>query len=214
MTREDLAMDTFYLKALIGRLFYPEESCFDRVCHRLFLGMENRESCRCRTNSASLCFSDYRSASHSRLFADSNSRDESRSCPDPEKMARGGIRNIVVLHDIPGVVELWKNVPDSTLTISPGYCGMEQLDVALGNNMPQHPIVVDTKGRDTEEQAALLRSSLEGQTFALVTWAGHMPRALMIFRRLNMRPVPAPMEFANSRNPGPLLFGPVQKVCF
>jgi uncharacterized SAM-binding protein YcdF (DUF218 family) len=116
--------------------------------------------------------------------------------PDIQTMIGAGIGNIVVLQDLAEVTELWKKIPGSRLIISSGDCGTKLIDAARESGLPDHLIVWETRARDTQEQAERLKYVLGNERFALVTWAGHMPRAVMTFERLNLNPIPVPMAFA------------------
>lgn len=48
---------------------------------------------------------------------------------------------------------------------------------------------------DTGGSAERMRSKLEGKRCALVTSAGHMPRAMGVFRRQGIECMPAPIEY-------------------
>jgi uncharacterized SAM-binding protein YcdF (DUF218 family) len=203
-----MGLDTFYLKAVIGRLFYPESLALLVLLIGFFWVWKTGSRTGVFLIALGCISAVIASLPITGFLLIRPLEIRAGPAPDPGKMVREGVRNIVVLNDIPSVTELWKKMPDSTLTISPGYCRDKQLEVALKKDMPRRPIVVDTKARDTEDQARLLRPLLEGQTFALVTWAGHMPRALMIFRRLKLHPAPAPMEFAKFPAPWSIALRP------
>lgn len=66
---------------------------------------------------------------------------------------------------------------------------MTRVAVALG--VPPSDIVREDRSRDTEEQVRLIREHVGERDFVLVTSASHMQRALFLFRRLDMHPVPA-----------------------
>lgn len=90
--------------------------------------------------------------------------------------------------------------PWARLVLS-GYGGAEpranaeayrDLAVALGFDPGR--IMVEPRPRDTAEEARLLDPVLRGHPFALVTSATHMRRALALFRREGLDPVPAPTD--------------------
>ena len=62
--------------------------------------------------------------------------------------------------------------------------------VALG--VPREAISWESSSRNTYENALAVKEILGGARFVLVTSAFHMPRAMEVFRRLGMDPVPAP----------------------
>jgi uncharacterized SAM-binding protein YcdF (DUF218 family) len=67
---------------------------------------------------------------------------------------------------------------------------MSRVAVALG--VPAADIVREDQSRDTEEQTRFIRQHVGGAEFVLVTSASHMPRALLLFNRLGLHPLPAP----------------------
>ncbi len=67
--------------------------------------------------------------------------------------------------------------------------------VALDLGIPPESIVIDNKSADTKDQARLLRDMLGTEPFALVTSASHMPRAMAMFRKQGMNPIPAPTHY-------------------
>jgi uncharacterized SAM-binding protein YcdF (DUF218 family) len=84
---------------------------------------------------------------------------------------------------------------------------MRELLLDLG--IPSMRIIIEGNSRDTFENArAVQRLRLE-RPLILITSAGHMSRALRVFRALKMRPLPAPCDFKARRNKGnPLRFFP------
>ncbi len=141
---------------------------------------------------------------------------------DPADLARKGVEYIVVLggdirsgdltpadrvanSSLVRVLEgvrLWKGVPGSHMVVSGGSVsageissgeGMSILAQQLG--VPKSAIVVEGRSLDTEAEARLLKPLLEKSRFALVTTACHMNRSLMHFRRVGLKPFPAPADF-------------------
>jgi len=53
-------------------------------------------------------------------------------------------------------------------------------------------IVLEERSLDTGDQAQAMASMTKGQTFALVTSAYHMPRAMLLFKDRGLAPIPAP----------------------
>ncbi|MEB3295743.1 MAG: YdcF family protein [Synechococcales bacterium] len=64
--------------------------------------------------------------------------------------------------------------------------------------VPRSALLFEEKALNTHENAVNVKPILEAQRvqkFLLVTSALHMPRSLMIFRKLGMDPIPAPTDF-------------------
>ncbi len=56
-------------------------------------------------------------------------------------------------------------------------------------------ILMQTKAKDTEEEAIAIKQRLGENPFILVTSAYHMPRAMMILKAKGLHPIPAPADF-------------------
>jgi uncharacterized SAM-binding protein YcdF (DUF218 family) len=73
---------------------------------------------------------------------------------------------------------------------------MAQLLEPMG--VPRRAILEDPEALNTRENAVNVQKILQQQgiqDFLLITSAIHMPRSLMIFRKLGMTPIPAPTDF-------------------
>ena len=64
--------------------------------------------------------------------------------------------------------------------------------VAAILNVNARDIVLEEVSRDTEEEAENIRSIVGQDRFILVTSAYHMPRAMAIFNKAGLKPIPAP----------------------
>lgn len=67
---------------------------------------------------------------------------------------------------------------------------MAQLAREIGVN--EKDIMIESKSRDTEDEANVIHSMIGEDSFVLVTSSVHMPRSMALFRKYNMNPVPAP----------------------
>ena len=76
---------------------------------------------------------------------------------------------------------------------------MQSVLVRLG--VPSSQIVVEKVSSSSDASAAHVRAIVGERPFLLVTSAGHMPRAMKIFRRVGTHPLPAPTDFMVSREP-------------
>ena len=63
---------------------------------------------------------------------------------------------------------------------------------ALALGVPPEAVDWESSSRNTYENALAVKGILGKERFVLVTSAFHMPRAMWVFRRLGMTPVPAP----------------------
>ncbi|MBF0189570.1 MAG: envelope biogenesis factor ElyC [Magnetococcales bacterium] len=66
--------------------------------------------------------------------------------------------------------------------------------VALGLGVPSERIVLEEVARDTENQARLIQDLIGNEPFVLVTSALHLPRAMALFRKRGLGPLPAPTD--------------------
>lgn len=73
---------------------------------------------------------------------------------------------------------------------------MRDLLAAMG--VPEKSITTDAVSYNTHESAVNLRDRLMGKHFYLVTSAGHMPRAMGVFRKQGLEPVPAPTNYLST----------------
>ena len=96
-----------------------------------------------------------------------------------------------------GIV-LYRQRPGSRLLLSGGkvFHKASEADimarVAASLGVPAADIVREDQSRDTEEQTRFIREHVGGHEFVLVTSASHMPRAVLLFKSLGMKPLPAP----------------------
>ncbi len=98
-------------------------------------------------------------------------------------------------------IRLYRQLPGSRLLLSGGGAGAKNsdagimADVAAGLGIDRRDIVLDTRSEDTEDQAVTLAAMLKDEKFILVTSAAHMPRAMGLFARLGVHPIPAPTDY-------------------
>lgn len=98
-------------------------------------------------------------------------------------------------------ISVYKQNPGSKLLLS-GYAGNDALSHAqamatvaqyLGINPLD--ILLAPQAKDTLEEAHAWHSRLQGQQFALVTSAVHMPRAMYLFQTQGLNPIAAPANY-------------------
>jgi len=68
-------------------------------------------------------------------------------------------------------------------------------EVAGAIGVKKENVILEELSKDTEEQAGAIWRVVNHERFILVTSASHMPRAMALFRRLGMDPIPAPTEY-------------------
>jgi len=92
-------------------------------------------------------------------------------------------------------IYIHKKLPNTKLLLSSGKDGgegMRKLSIALG--VEKKAIVVEKLSRNTQEQAIYIQKITKKDPFIMVTSASHMPRAMEIFRKIGMDPIPAPSD--------------------
>lgn len=102
---------------------------------------------------------------------------------------------------LPRVVEgvrLWHALPHTKLVLSGK--GWETLpeaqamaDMAQGLGVPRERMILDVESANTAQHPVNLKPLLQGEDFILVTSAIHMPRAVELFKRSGLKPLPAPV---------------------
>lgn len=68
-------------------------------------------------------------------------------------------------------------------------------DVAIALGVPSERVLLDHDATDTGDSAEQMQRRMHGKRCALVTSAGHMPRAMGAFRLQGVECIPAPIEF-------------------
>ena len=97
-------------------------------------------------------------------------------------------------------IRLLQKNPKSELIVS-GYGAaqvMKQLLVEVGIDMEKANI--ENQSTSTYESALFLKDKLLDRNFFLVTSAGHMPRAMGVFKKQQMNPIPAPTDYMSRKN--------------
>lgn len=66
------------------------------------------------------------------------------------------------------------------------------VDAAKTLGMKSDDLIMESDSKDTEDQARFIKKIVGSNRFILVTSAFHMPRAMALFRKQGMDPIPAP----------------------
>jgi uncharacterized SAM-binding protein YcdF (DUF218 family) len=87
-----------------------------------------------------------------------------------------------------------------------GYASPSSLATAKANAMvamelgvPKEDIVVNEIPKDTKEEAQAAKKLIGKKPFVLVTSALHLPRAMLLFHKEGMYPIPAPCGFKKEK---------------
>lgn len=95
-------------------------------------------------------------------------------------------------------IRLYRQVPGGKLVLSGGKAFDPVSDaevmakVASGLGVNKQDIILEEESKDTKDQARQIKKIVGGDRFVLVTSASHMPRAISLFKRQGMNPIPAP----------------------
>jgi uncharacterized SAM-binding protein YcdF (DUF218 family) len=96
---------------------------------------------------------------------------------------------------------LFAAAPDATIAVSGGGVAPSAMQAVLVSaGIPPRQIIVDRDSDSTYESAVHLSPTLGTRPFLLVTSAGHMPRAVGVFRKQGMTPLPVPTHFMTKKN--------------
>ena len=77
--------------------------------------------------------------------------------------------------------------------------GTRMAALAQSLGVPPDRLVAANEAKDTYGNAMEVKPLVKNQPFLLVTSASHLPRSLKIFRKLGMKPLPAPGDFRFSK---------------
>jgi uncharacterized SAM-binding protein YcdF (DUF218 family) len=121
----------------------------------------------------------------------------------------GDNRSLAPIHQLsaPSLVRLAEGIrlqrllPESKLVLSGGGDGAATTEAemlaAAGASLgaPAERMVLESQSCDTIDEVRELRAVVGEERFVLVTSATHLPRAMAMFRRAGMNPVPAPTDY-------------------
>ncbi len=111
-------------------------------------------------------------------------------------------------------VRVHRLIPGSRLILSGGrgFARVSESEVmaetAVRMGVSRKDIILENKSADTEDQARLVKPIVGKGRLVLVTSAVHMPRAMALFRKAGMEPVPAPVDYLQNNSRGPRRYLP------
>lgn len=121
--------------------------------------------------------------------------DSDPSLPENSQLSSGSVIRLVE------AIRIKKMYPETKLIIAGGALFDPSADsevmAKVANNLgvAQKDIVLVSDTKDTKDQARQVKSIVGSDLHILVTSASHMPRALALFGKLGMSPIPAPTDF-------------------
>lgn len=111
-------------------------------------------------------------------------------------------------------VRAHRSIPGSRLILSggSGFGRVSESEVmaetAMRMGVSRKDIILESKSADTEDQARLVKLLVGRGRLVLVTSAVHMPRAMALFRKAGMEPIPAPVDYLQNNSRGPRRYLP------
>lgn len=115
---------------------------------------------------------------------------------DPELPSISQISSHSLVRLVEGI-RIHRRHPEAKLLLSGGNVfdpvpeAVTMARVAEEMGVSENDIMLETRSKDTKDQAQFIKSIVGGERFILVTSASHMPRSMAMFRKLGMNPVPS-----------------------
>ena len=98
-------------------------------------------------------------------------------------------------------LRLYHLIPNCKI-ITSGYEGRGKIPEAIKiakilelSGIPKKDIIINSKPKDTREEALIIKDILGDKKFILITSASHMPRSIAIFNKVGLYPIPAPTAY-------------------
>lgn len=99
------------------------------------------------------------------------------------------------------VMSLFRTAPDSMVIVSGERQASHIMrELLVSGGVPAVRVMVDDHSSSTFESGRNLAPTLGTVPFLLVTSAGHMPRAVKVFRKAGTNPYPVPTNFLTKKN--------------
>ncbi len=92
-------------------------------------------------------------------------------------------------------IRILRSIPQAKLLLSGDFEAILMHDAARSLGVNPDQMLTDEESRDTAEQAVTVKGLVKGDRLVLVTSAVHLPRAMALFQKQGMNPVPAPADF-------------------
>lgn len=127
--------------------------------------------------------------------------------PDPDLPVTSQISETSLSRLVEGV-RLHKEIPGSKLILAGGRVfspvpeAQVMAQVASIMGVGPEEIMMESDSQDTEDQARLLKKLLARDKFILVSSTSHMPRAMALFKKQGLAPIPAPVGQFMRSGPG------------
>lgn len=122
---------------------------------------------------------------------------------DPDQPLSSQITSAGVKRDLEGVL-IHLNMEGSKLIFT-GFKGKTNISnakmnsrLAMALGVSEQNIIINESPRDTREEAEFTKTIVKDEPFILVTSATHMPRAMILFESMGLKPIAAPTSFYKS----------------
>ena len=106
-------------------------------------------------------------------------------------------------------IYIYNRLPQAKLILTgrSGFKGITPVaevmgDVAKEWGVKAEDIVIEGEAKDTKDHAIYVKEIVGRDKFILVTSASHMPRAMALFRKYGMEPIPAPTDYMVKKREG------------
>jgi uncharacterized SAM-binding protein YcdF (DUF218 family) len=122
--------------------------------------------------------------------------------PLSSKIGDSGLKRV-----LEGII-IYKQIKNSKLIFT-GYGGDEVIstakmneNLALALGVQKENIILGEEAKDTQEEAYFTQKLVGDKPFVLVTSASHIPRSMMLFKSLGLKPIAAPTAFYKDKFKG------------
>ncbi len=105
-------------------------------------------------------------------------------------------------------IRIYRKYPGAKLLLSGGsvFDPVPEAEVlarvAIETGVPEKDIILESKSKDTKDEAMFIKPIVGNEPFVLVTTASHMPRSMALFKKLGMKPIPSPIGHRVSERQG------------
>jgi len=126
---------------------------------------------------------------------------------DPELPLLSQIGRSSLVRLIEGI-RIYRKYPGAKLLLSGGsvFDPVPEAEVlarvAIETGVPEKDIILESKSKDTIDEARFIKPIVGNEPFVLVTTASHIPRSMAMFKKLGMNPIPSPIDHRVSEEQG------------
>ncbi len=96
-------------------------------------------------------------------------------------------------------IRIYRKFPGSRLLLSGGgaFDSVSEAEVMARvtreMGIPDRDIILESKSKDTRDEALFIKPMVGNEPFVLVTTASHIPRSMALFKKLDMNPIASPV---------------------